>query len=133
MPQYPNEAQAIENLQRYLRQLSYSDASITPPPIDGIWERDTAQALRDFQRTRGIPETGIVLDHFRSVFREHQSEVQAAFECPSLFVQSIDSGTEYLLHAFFRDLFGIIGVWSHRSHSSGIETRVIVSRSLVIH
>lgn len=59
MPQYPNEAQAIENLQRYLRQLSYSDPSITPPPIDGILERDTTQALRDFQRTRGMPETGV--------------------------------------------------------------------------
>ena len=59
MPQYENETQAIENLQRYLRQLSYSDPAITPPPIDGIYDEDTRRALGDFQRTRGTPETGI--------------------------------------------------------------------------
>lgn len=59
MAQYENEALAVRNLQRYLRQLSYHDGRITPPPIDGIFERDTEQALRDFQRTQNLPETGI--------------------------------------------------------------------------
>ena len=58
MPQYDNESVAVENLQRYLRQLSYHDKSITPPPIDGIFERDTEKALREFQRTQGFLETG---------------------------------------------------------------------------
>ena len=57
MPRYENEAQAIQNLQRYLRQLSYH-YDITPPPIDGIFERDTERALREFQAMRGLPVTG---------------------------------------------------------------------------
>ena len=58
MPRYENEAQAITNLQRYLRQLSYHNSNITPPPIDGIFERDTERALREFQAMRGLPVTG---------------------------------------------------------------------------
>ena len=58
MPRYENEAQAIENLQRYLRQLSYHNPEITAPPIDGIFERDTERALREFQRMQGLPVTG---------------------------------------------------------------------------
>ncbi len=58
MPQYPNESQAIQNLQRYLRQLSYHSA-ITAPPIDGIYEAQTRQALGEFQQLYGIPVTGI--------------------------------------------------------------------------
>ncbi len=59
MPRYENEAQAVENLQRYLRMLSYRYPDITPPPIDGIFERDTEKALREFQAMQGLPVTGI--------------------------------------------------------------------------
>ncbi len=60
MPQSnENNKTAIMNLQRYLRQISY-DKSITRPPVDGIFERDTAQSVKDFQRMYGLPETGIV-------------------------------------------------------------------------
>lgn len=58
MPQKETEALAIENLQRYLRQLSYHDSAITAPPIDGIFESDTQQSLRDFQASHGLPATG---------------------------------------------------------------------------
>lgn len=58
MPRHENEAQAIENLQRYLRQLSYHNSNITPPPIDGIFEKDTEKALREFQAMQGLPVTG---------------------------------------------------------------------------
>lgn len=58
MTDHQNYPSAVRNLQRYLRQLSYEDESITAPPIDGIFERDTEQALRDFQRTQGIEQTG---------------------------------------------------------------------------
>jgi hypothetical protein len=34
MPEYETEAQAIQNLRTYLRQLSYHDKNITAPPID---------------------------------------------------------------------------------------------------
>ncbi len=59
MPQSQNETVAIRNLQRYLRQLSYHNAAIPAPPIDGIFERDTEAALRAFQEERELPVTGV--------------------------------------------------------------------------
>lgn len=60
MPQSnENNRTAIMNLQRYLRQISY-DKPITRPPVDGIYERDTAQSVKDLQRLYGLPETGTV-------------------------------------------------------------------------
>ena len=59
MPQYQNESEATKNLQRYLRQLSYHNTSIFPPPIDGIFESDTRRSLSDFQGAYGLPVTGI--------------------------------------------------------------------------
>lgn len=60
MPQSnENQATAIRNLQRYLRQISY-DKDITRPPVDGIYASDTAQSVKDFQRLYGLPETGTV-------------------------------------------------------------------------
>ena len=58
MPRYENEREATLNLQRYLRQLSYHYPQITPPPIDGIFERDTEESLKDFQAMVGLPVTG---------------------------------------------------------------------------
>ncbi len=59
MPQYDNQAEAIRNLQTYLRQLSYFDPSIPPPPVDGIFASDTTNALRAFQASRGMEQTGV--------------------------------------------------------------------------
>lgn len=58
MARFDNEAQAIENLQRYLRQLSYFNPELTKVPIDGIYERDTQRAVAQFQRLNGLTETG---------------------------------------------------------------------------
>ena len=59
MNNHPNHSPATQNLQRYLRQLSYDENSIPPVPIDGIFESRTEEALREFQRLRGFPITGI--------------------------------------------------------------------------
>ena len=50
---------AVNNLQRYLRQLSYTDPDITAPPIDSIFEKATADSVRSFQRKYGLNESGI--------------------------------------------------------------------------
>ena len=55
-----NLQDAIFNLQTYLRALSFDDGRITQVPIDGIFDSDTERAVSDFQRTRGLEETGIV-------------------------------------------------------------------------
>ena len=52
------ETEAIRNLQRYLLQLSFFEPDIPPVPRDGVWESATEDALRAFQRTRGLPVTG---------------------------------------------------------------------------
>lgn len=58
MNYHPNYAPAVENLQRYLRQLSFAEENIPTPPIDGIFESRTEEALREYQRSRGFPVTG---------------------------------------------------------------------------
>ena len=55
-----NLQDAIFNLQTYLRALSFADERITRVPIDGIFDSDTERAVADFQRTRGLEDTGIV-------------------------------------------------------------------------
>ena len=55
-----NEQAAIRNLQRYLRQLSYVNDQIPTAPIDGIYDTATRDAVRAFQRTEKLPDTGVV-------------------------------------------------------------------------
>ena len=53
------KADAVRNLQRYLRRLSYEDNNILPIPTDGIFAERTKEALMEFQRMEGLPVTGI--------------------------------------------------------------------------
>lgn len=55
---YPNQKQAITNLQQYLRQLSYFDDDIPPIAITGEWNNETQAALTAFQRKNRLPPTG---------------------------------------------------------------------------
>lgn len=55
-----NEQEAIRNLQRYLRQLSYVNPNIPAPPIDGIYDTATREAVIAFQREERLPPTGVV-------------------------------------------------------------------------
>ena len=49
---------ATQNLQRYLRALSYFNGELTKAPVDGVFDEATERALSDFQRTEGLPVTG---------------------------------------------------------------------------
>lgn len=55
---FVNEADAIFNLQKYLRQLSYFDPDIPAVPVDGVFDSDTEKAIMSFQRKYGLSETG---------------------------------------------------------------------------
>lgn len=55
-----NEREAIRNLQRYLRQLSFVDEKIPTPPLDGIYGTRTREAVSAFQKSVGLPPTGEV-------------------------------------------------------------------------
>ena len=54
------ERDAITNVQKYLRQLSYHEEDINPVPIDGIWDSETQRALTTFQKKNGLDPTGTV-------------------------------------------------------------------------
>ena len=54
-----NKADAVRNLQRYLRRVSFENESMNPIPIDGIFASRTKEALMEFQRLFGLPVTGI--------------------------------------------------------------------------
>lgn len=57
------ERDAIENIQRYLRHLSFHDVRLGEQgsvPLDGIWDSATRNALIKFQQSRGLPVTGTV-------------------------------------------------------------------------
>ena len=60
MPSQQNGSDAIKNIQRYLRQLSYHNDAINPVPIDGVWATATQRAVAEFQRQNGLPVTGTV-------------------------------------------------------------------------
>ena len=51
---------AVENIQRYLRQLSLYDNTIPPLAVDGIFDMRTREALLAFQRQEELEETGVV-------------------------------------------------------------------------
>ena len=61
MNQAEMNSRAIENLQRYLRRLSYETFegdAIPSVPVDGIFDRRTEDALSAFQRIYALPVTG---------------------------------------------------------------------------
>lgn len=60
MPQENNEREYILNLQRYLRQLSVTEPSLKAPPLDGIYDTATQDAVRTYQQLRGLSPTGRV-------------------------------------------------------------------------
>ncbi len=48
----------MAELQRYLREISMSGANVRPVIPDGLYNEQTAAAVADFQRMKGLPETG---------------------------------------------------------------------------
>ena len=53
------EKDAITNIQRYLRQLSYTQTDIPSPPVDGIFGDTTRASLEAFQRAHSLNPSGI--------------------------------------------------------------------------
>ena len=55
-----NLQDAIFNLQKYLRAISFADKRVSRPPLDGIFDSATEDAVRSFQSSRGLNANGIV-------------------------------------------------------------------------
>ena len=56
---YDTEQEAVANLQKYLRQLSYTDKDILPVPIDSVFDSATSDSVKSFQRKYGLKESGV--------------------------------------------------------------------------
>ena len=69
------EKKAVANLQRYLRTLYYFDDTLSPTPVDGVFDRATEEAVRRFQKSEGLPVTGRVdQDTWESLFARYEKE-----------------------------------------------------------
>ena len=74
---YPNEEQAIRNLQRYLRQLSYFDDDIEPILTNGVWDDETRDALLAFQRKNRLSPTGVADEQtWNLLFSQYRESVE---------------------------------------------------------
>ena len=60
MDQPQTRPDAVRNLQRYLRRLSFDNDALLRVPVDGIFEAQTEDAVKAFQAAYGLPETGRV-------------------------------------------------------------------------
>jgi len=102
---YATEKDAVRNLQRYLRQLSYTDTDITTPPVDGIFESVTRQSLSDFQRTRGMTQSGVAdRATWDALYREYLTTLERYSPPLPLYIfprtpegYAVSSGDEYFL------------------------------------
>jgi peptidoglycan hydrolase-like protein with peptidoglycan-binding domain len=78
MTEHPNYNEAVANLQRYLRQLAYWEENIPQPPVDGIFESRTEEALREYQRLRGLPVTGSAdFDTWERLYADYRASLAA--------------------------------------------------------
>lgn len=72
MPTPLNQSEAIKNLQLYLRTISFFDPEIPRVPEDGIYGSATRRAVLQFQRSRGLRESGTAdLETWNAVYGEY--------------------------------------------------------------
>ena len=72
-----NEKTAVRNVQRYLRQLSYTDSDIPPVPIDGIFGEATSNSLMAFQNKNGLNATGVAdRESFDTLYETYLASVK---------------------------------------------------------
>ena len=68
-----NYEDAVLNLQKYLRRISYSDSRIPRVPLDGIYGSETARAVGEFQRIASLPVTSVADKRtFDAIFSEYK-------------------------------------------------------------
>ena len=115
---YPNEEQAISNLQRYLRQLSYFDEDINPVVINGIWNDETRNALLAFQRKNGLSPTGtadeqtwnLLFSQYRSSLDENSPPLRVSFFPREPIGESVGIGDEGFIVSVIQYMLNEISV-----------------------
>ena len=82
-----NQAEAITNLQRYLRRIGFKNSGGNTVPIDGIFDSATREALMDFQRSAGLSPTGIAdKETWDALFRQYSAVTQDQRERSGLYI-----------------------------------------------
>ena len=82
MQQPLNLQDAIFNLQKYLRAISFADARISRPPLDGIFDSATEDAVRSFQASRELNASGLVDKETWDAIYEEYKALSLAEELP---------------------------------------------------
>ena len=98
---------AVRNLQRYLRRLSYEDNNLQPIPIDGIFGDRTEEAVLEFQRMYGLPATGradrrtfdLLFDEYDRLSRtiDHAEKIDLFPRYPNRYVTSADEESSFII------------------------------------
>lgn len=84
-----NKKEAVTNLQRYLRRLSFEDEfyDIARPPIDGIFNTATEDAVAYFQKQNGLSVTGVAdKETWDKIFSEYMRVTEAQRLSEGLFI-----------------------------------------------
>ena len=82
MEQPLNLQDAIFNLQKYLRAISFADTRVSRPPLDGIFDTATEDAVRSFQSSRGMNANGLVDRATWNAIYEEYKAIALAEELP---------------------------------------------------
>ena len=71
------EEEAVAEVQRYLRAVSYRYKEVPHVGIDGIYGEETREAVRAFQEHFSLSQTGVVDDvTFLRLYRESLVEIE---------------------------------------------------------
>ena len=85
-----NDVEPIREVQRYLLEVAHTDERVPKVTIDGHYGDTTRSAVRAFQQTEGMEETGVVdFATWGSLFRRH-AEIRGAREETSSFPYTDD-------------------------------------------
>ncbi|MBQ7338392.1 MAG: peptidoglycan-binding protein [Clostridia bacterium] len=110
---------AVENLQRYLRQLSLYDRTIPPVAIDGIYDVETRDAILAFQKMSGLDQTGVVdYTTWTQLFDAYMASV-LRYDKPQAFSPfprfpigySVGSGNRQFLVEIIQYILNELSVW----------------------
>lgn len=81
MAEIQNTAEAVRNLQKYLRRLSFEDGGPVRVAIDGVFEDNTKRSLISFQKSAGLEPTGIAdKKTWDALFKEYSKLIERDYE-----------------------------------------------------
>lgn len=108
-------ASPVASLQTMLRQLSLVYDFLPAPPLDGIYGRETLEAVLLYQRERHPPVTGVVDQRLWEALREDYTQQQPGQSRPRVLrafpegVEALQFGEEAGEIALFQMMFQILG------------------------